>query len=245
LFGACRVLLCGDCVCVVKYAREAWVDSYYITSLLFVCLLSTRMPHKRSPGGKRSGSMAGSGPPQMRANIEAKHQYRFTSNSGTLVNITDSLLLTAAGVMATSATVGHALFNAVKLHKVEIWAPPAAQGAATTCSVLWPAGNNSPSREVSDTSVSVTKPAHIVSSPPPNSLCGFWNSGSGFLVMSLTAPPGSIIDVWLSLVVVDGAPQNSVTATLVASAAGYVTYCSLDSSTAAGSKYPPVSLTTL
>lgn len=202
------------------------------------------MPHKRSSRGQRSGPLARMGPSQLRANIEVKHQYRFTSTSGGVTVITDQLLLSAAGVMATTTTVGHSLFNAVKLQKVEIWTPPAAQGAAVTCSVLWPPGNNSPSREVSDTSVSVTAPAHIVTTPPPNSLCGFWNSGAGATLFTIVAPPGSIIDVSMSLVMNDGAPANSQAATLVAATVGHVYYCSLDSNISAGSVYLPVSLST-
>jgi len=179
----------------------------------------------------------------MRANVETKHQFRFVSNSGTSSDITDQLIITAAGVMASTTTVGNALSRSVKVNKIEIWSPPASQGAAATCSILFPSANNSPSREFSDTTVSVSSPAHVSCSPPPNSLAGFWQQGVGVTMFTLVAPAGSIIDLWVSLVQHDGTGAGS--ATLVAATVGRVYYCSLDSATSAGSKYTPVSLASL
>lgn len=182
-------------------------------------------------------------PSQFFANPEVSRRYRFTSSSGTSTAITTSLLLNACGVAATAANTGSAIFQSVKVRQIEIWTPPAAQGAAATCSVLWPAGNQSQPREVSDTTVSVASPAHVRTSPPPGSLAGFWTTSAATL-FTLVAPPGSIIDVWVSLIMGDGT-TSSGTATLVGATAGRIYYCALDSSTAAGSIYPPVSLTQL
>lgn len=186
------------------------------------------------------------GPGQLRANLEVKHQFRFTSTSGSSTPIYDSYLLTAAGVSATTAILGNPLFQSVKVNQIEIWTPPASQGAAVTCSVLFPSANNSPAREVSDTSVSVSQPSHVKVSPPPNSLCSFWQNGSSpSSLFTLTAPSGSIIDVWLSLVMKDGPGGFAAnTAVLVSATVGTVYYCSLDSNTSAGSIYRPVSLAT-
>jgi hypothetical protein len=181
-------------------------------------------------------------PPQLKTNIELKHQYRFLSSSGASTTITDSLLLTAAGVSASTAILGNPVFRCVKVNRIEIWAPPASQGAAVTCSIFYPATATNPMpREVSDTSVSVATPAHVVSVPPPNSLPSFWQSGTGALMFTLVAPPGSIIDVWLSLVLNDGSAVPT-SAVLVGATVGAMYYCSLDSATRAGSIYQPISL---
>lgn len=196
--------------------------------------------------GRRTQSRGGSvSVPQLKTNIELSHRYRYTSTAGTLTTITDSLLLTAAGVSARTSTLGDAIFQSVKVVAVEIWTPPASQGAAATCSILWPSTNTSPAREVSDTTVSTAVPAHVRAQPPPNSLCGFWQEGTEEPLFSLIAPPGSIIDVTLALIALDGDPPTGtpLTATLVAANPGSMYYCSLDSNVAAGSIYKPVSLT--
>jgi len=193
---------------------------------------------------KQVQSVPRNGPSQMRTNLELKHQFRFTSSSATATIITDITLLAACGVACNNAsgTSARGIFQTVKLNKIEIWTPPASQGAAVTCSILWPSSNNSPSREITDTSVSVSTPAHVQSSPAPLSLSGFWQNGNaGSTLVTLTAPPGSIIDVWVSLVLAD--PSSAVTATLVGGTPGNISFCCLDSTTAATGIYTPVGLT--
>jgi hypothetical protein len=187
-------------------------------------------------------------PPQMRANLEVKHQYRFVSSSGTPTTITDSTLLTACGCLASTAILGRAIFQAVKVNRIEVWTPPASVGAAATCSIFWTpttGGIFGMSREVSDTTVSVSEPAHVISTPPKETLAGYYQIGLGNSLFTLVAPPGSLIDVWVSLVVIDGAMTNATTSTLVGATIGGVYYSSLDSSTKAGSLYTSVSLTSL
>jgi len=197
----------------------------------------------------RGGPMASmSHPAQLKCNLEFAHQYRFTSTTGGSINITDATILTAMGVSARTAVLGQAIFQALKIRKIEIWAPPASQGAAVTASIYWPptAGQAGMGREVSDTSVSVSEPAHVVSSPPRGSLAGFWQYGAGNNLVALNAPPGSIIDIWLAGVLLDGPATNAiVTATLVGATIGTIYYCCLDSSTKATGVYIPVSLTSL
>jgi len=192
------------------------------------------------------------GPAQLRTNIEYSHQFRFTSTSATPKAITAARLLTAAGVVASSAVAGQAVNQSVKVNRIEIWAPPPSQGSFATCSVLFPAASQSQAREVTDTSVSVSMPAHVVATPPERSLCAFWSdatnvAGAADTLFSLVAPPGSIIDVWVSLVLNDGTATGAAftSAVLVGATTGSLYYTSLDSATAAGSVYIPVGLTTL
>jgi hypothetical protein len=201
---------------------------------------------RRARQNKFSGSRGGANhPPQLNANVELKHQYRYISTSGASTTITDSLLLTAAGVNANTAILGSPIMRCVKVNRIEIWAPPASQGAAVTCSILYPASAANPMpREVSDTSVSVSSPAHVVSTPPPNSLPSFWQAGTGANLFTLVAPPGSIIDVWLSMVINDNSAVPT-TAVLVGASVGATYYCSLDSATKAGSIYQAVSLSSV
>jgi hypothetical protein len=203
-----------------------------------------RRARQNKYSGKRGA--ATNAPTQLRTNIEHAHQFRFVSTSATLTAISDATLLHACGVTATTATAGFAIRQTVRVNQIEIWAPPASQGAAATCSVLFPSSQRSQAREVTDTSVSVATPAHVRCGPPADSLCSFWVDGNGPVsLFSLSAPPGSIIDVWVSLVDRDGIGDiDQLPAVLVGATVGSVYYCSLDSSTSAGSLYKPIGLTT-
>jgi hypothetical protein len=190
---------------------------------------------------------ARNGPVQLRTNIEHTHQFRFNSTSAALTAIADTTLLLACGVTAATAVLGYPIRQSVRVARIEIWAPPASQGASVTCSVLFPPTARSQAREVTDTSVSVASPAHLVCGPPAESLCSFWSDGnSGATFFSLSAPPGSIIDVWISFVDRDGGADVAGTnATLVGATPGGVYYTALDSGTSAGALYKPIGLTTL
>ncbi len=193
----------------------------------------------------KSAGMNSARPAQFRANPEITRRYRFISSAATLTAVSAQTLIGAAGVVASSATAGQPIFQSVRVHSVELWAPPASQGAVVTTSILWPNTNQSQPREVSDTTNSVTIPAHVRSSPPANSIAGFWIArNSTTPLFSLVAPSGTIIEVVCSLVMGDGV-QPATQSTLVGATLGGVYYCSLDSLTAAGSLYTPVSLTTL
>jgi hypothetical protein len=194
-----------------------------------------RRPVVRSPQG----------PGQLATNIEVKHQYRFSSSSAAPIAISDTRLLAACGVDAVTATLGKGIWQTVKVNQIEIWTPPAAQGANATCSVLFPAAQQSQAREVTDTTVSVAKPAHVLVTPPRYSLCSFWQNGTGNTLFTLVAPPGSIIDVWVSLILGDGPLAAVISQVLVGATIGSVYYAPLDLNMVAGAVYLPIGLTTL
>lgn len=207
-----------------------------------------RVANARRPQQRRSANT--NRPSAFNANLEFNHKFRFTSSSATTTPVTDLTLLTACGVVASGATVGQTIWQSVRVNQIEIWSPPPSQGAAATCGVTFPPSSTvvgfGMTREVSDTTVSVSTPAHVCTSPPAGSLCGFWQNGAlAAPLFSLTAPVGSIIDVWVSLIAKDGTYVDANTATLVGATVGGVYYTSLDSSTAAGSIYAPVGLTRL
>jgi len=203
--------------------------------------------HRRVQRRGPQRSLRSNGPPQLRTNLEHSHQFRFISTSGTPTAISDLHLMLACGVSASSTTVGHAIRGTVRVNQIEIWSPPSAQGAAVTCSVLFPASQRSSAREVTDTSVSVATPAHVRCGPPAESLCGFWTQGDGQAgtMFTLTAPVGSLIDVWIGMVDLDGDSAAIGNATLVGATVGSVYYCALDSGILASAIYKPVGLTAL
>jgi hypothetical protein len=204
------------------------------------------MPSKpsRRPASKprRSMSSAANGPRQTKSNIEIRHQYRFTSTSGTFTGITPTSLLCAMGTMGTAVNTSvQSFFASCKVNQIEIWSPPASQGSSVTCSVNFAGYANAPNREYSDTSVSVSTPAHLVCSPPPQSLASFWQTAGTNTVFQISAPTGSIIDIWVFGILQDS--DDTYAFTLVAAAVvGNVYYLSLDPN--ATHRYVPVALTT-
>jgi len=181
-------------------------------------------------------------PPQIRSNLVLDHRYRFRTTAAFSGAISPSKILGSLGTMGTvaNATVS-VLFKCFRLKKVEIWSPPPSQGATSTISLEWLGTANSPSLEVSDTSVSVSRPAHIVGTPPPQSLASFWQIASGTGMMNLVLPSGSILDLSFQLIL-----DDSVIATLTIAVAtavlGEIYYLALDHGTS--DLVVPVSLNT-
>jgi hypothetical protein len=130
--------------------------------------------------------------------------------------------------------------SSVKINSITMWTPPPSQGSSATCSVDWVGFQNSPDREVSDTSVSVAVPAMVASKPPRNSLASFWQLAGGTTLCTLTAPVGSVIDVDLSLIFNDndGAVINNIAVATGVLGTSY--YLSLDPN--GTHRYVPVSL---
>jgi hypothetical protein len=202
----------------------------------------------RAPKRARlSGSM---GPRPIAANPQSSHTFRFTASGLTALPagkaVSVETLLCAAGVIATTTVAGSAFHQAVKILSIEVWTPPAAQGSPATCSVLWSDSNFARNSEVSDTSVSTAEPAHVRTSPPAGTQAAFWNSSSNLAdrLCTIVAPPGSIIDVTVSLIACDGGAASGV-AVLVGGNVGRASYCALDNTTLASASYLPVSLTAL
>lgn len=205
-------------------------------------------PQSKLRRGKASPktSMNSQRPNQIRSNIQFSHTYRFTSTSGTATAITANSLACAAGTVCVvgNSTV-YSLFAAVKMNQISIWSPSATQGAFATCSVEWSStlGNTS-TTEVSDTSVSTASPAHLVTGPPRASLASFWNNNvnAASTLCTITAPTGSIIDVSVSVILVDDNIANPFDASIATGTLGNFYYLSLDPN--ATHRYVPVSLTT-
>jgi hypothetical protein len=201
---------------------------------------------RRARQNKRSGSSQ-SRPTQIASNIMLSHRFRFTSSSATPTSISTASLLCAAGTVAIDvmANTLSSFYESVRVRQVSIYAPAAAQGTFATCSVEWVSTNQGNNQEVSDTSNSVSQPAHISASPPRMSLASFWSSlrNPGAL-FTIIAPPGSIIDVLVDLILSDDEQGYNFTYTSTATPIlGNVYYLSLDNQTS--NLYTPVSLTTI
>jgi len=170
-------------------------------------------------------------PQQHSSNVRLRHKFRFSvPSTGFTGGISDTQVLHSTGGIATVAnTTITNWVQSFKIRKLEIWSAPSTQGAASTVSVEWFGFGNSPNVEVSDTTLSVSRNAHIVTTPPRQSLCAFWQKATGTGLFSLVLPAGSILDMDLDLILQDNDALYTVpvtTATL-----GNVYYLALDHQT--------------
>jgi len=133
------------------------------------------------------------------------------------------------------------MFGSLKIRAIEVWTPPASQGSAASCEVDWVGFGNSPNIQFSDSTVSVTEPAHVRCAPPDNSLASFWQVAGTTALCALTAPSGSIIDITLDLVMQDD-DISPATSSIASGALAVVYYLSADPN--ATHYYVPVALST-
>lgn len=185
-------------------------------------------------------------PPQISANIIVGTVLRFIASSASSVAAISNLSLASAmGCIATSATAAHPMVNAVKITKIELWAMPSTTTATTVA--VWFNSNLTPyssQTEMSDSSTSTAEPAHLRVRPPQRSLAADWIQAlagtASQTIFAVTAPAGSILDVHIAGVLVDGAGQGGPSITLVGATTGGGYYTAADGD---GGIWAPVSKT--
>lgn len=209
---------------------------------------SSAKPFRAVRVNTRSRNVAGRGPanpPPFSSNIRTTHKYRFLSNAAFGTTINSVGCFGAAGAMGTVVNSTVALcYESLRLLKVEVWSPPASQGASATVAVEW-LSTNSPSIEVSDTTMSVSHNAHISTRPPIGSLASFWqNIDTAFQLFTLTCPINSIIDVTLELLQVDRPVTSGTITGLTTVVLNTMYYLALDRGGVGTNVLIPVSLRT-
>lgn len=183
-------------------------------------------------------------PPQILTNVVKSHRYRYLASSAIVaVGIQDVHVQRALGGICTVANTTVAVsVKSFKLNKIEIWAPTSTSTTPTTVSVEWLGQNNSPNLEHSDTSINVSRPAHLITRPPRNSLASFWqNSAGGTALFVLNCPSGSIIDISVNMIEADESTAL-LTSTIVTGTLGVQYWLPLDGTTT--HLLTPVSLNT-
>jgi len=158
--------------------------------------------------GRRRGVTSANHIPQFQANVRFKHRFRFmsTSNQGSL-SITRAMLLNLYLSTGAGPAV-YRVFHGVKLNKIEMWSPEggaSSSGAPQQMGIEW-LSNLGPTSEVSDTG-NMFNWAHVVTSPPRNSLAGFWSmsgQSESEILFNLQVPLSAVIDIWVEIILNDG-----------------------------------------
>lgn len=206
-------------------------------------VIPQRRPQRRPQVGSRSG------PPPFAASIRVDRVYRFQASSAVSADVVSSTSLCDLLCMATGADAAYGIARAVKVRKIEIWGPMAQNLTPVTVSVEWAASGSAPvagpSNIVSDTSMGSARCAHVVSTPPPQSACAFWQVASGEAMFTLGFPAGSVVDLHLSQVFFDGETPVAVSTGVAGATVGQVYLRPLDSVTPGAFVLTPTSYPTI
>jgi hypothetical protein len=169
-------------------------------------------------------------PPQAKTNVRFGHRFRFSvPATGYSGNITAAQVLATFGTICTvTNTTVSPQAQSFRIRRIKAWASPQSQGASATVALSWFGSGNSPNLEVSDTTLSVSENACINTSPPPESLASFWQTGVGTTLFRITLPVGAILDIHADIILNDGETKGSYTVATGVLASTY--YLALDHS---------------
>jgi hypothetical protein len=149
-----------------------------------------------------------------------------------------TLLVNTSGTTANSRII-----SGIKLDRIEMFGAP--QAANKPIAIEW-TSNYGPTSEISDQSLGASVISQIKTSPPRNSLAGFWSmtgSNEGENLCLITAPASTIINVYTTIVLQDGeTPASQATAASGVTGTLYLT--SFDGP-GSGAKLVPQSYATL
>lgn len=192
-------------------------------------------------------------PPSLESTITFGRTVRFTAANSGVHSITRAQLLNLL-VMTTGANVAYRICEAVKVRRVKIWGNPpgiVGVGIVPPCSVQW-FSEAGPSRIVTDVGMGSTFGAKINTTPPQQSLAGFWSltgTNEATVLFDLGCEAGDTVDVDLTFKVQNqfmtatGAETATSVSTTAAGTVGVVYGLSLDLNTTAN--LPPVAQKTL
>jgi len=141
--------------------------------------------------------------PMFRPDVLIRRTIRY-STTGALsqVGVTRGMLLNNYIFNTAGTTANYRMSDSTRIKSIEIWSISNLT-AVNTAAVEW-LSENGPARLISDTSMGTASPLHIKTSPPADSLAGFWcTSGvneSQVLFNLTTAGVSDIIEVVLESV---------------------------------------------
>ena len=185
-------------------------------------------------GVKKQASLLGKVgiPPPLQVTPTYRHTYRFLAATGTSArNVTAKTLLGVAGaVVSVANTTANYIATSAKLHRVTIY-PGLSSTGAVSPSVTW--GSTISFQKDSEINRSmpqgVTVGGAVSFRPPPEMGARFWFSSSSNVVMLVTCPSGSIIDVDLTVTLTNTYGQDN--ATIATGTLGVLYYLPLDGTT--------------
>jgi len=179
-------------------------------------------------------------PPPIRPQITHRQRLRFVlSSNASQKNISFANLLDCM-LVATTATQGYDIFDAVRVNSVEIWSLSAGLATPVSVAISFPGGTTGGAGDAlaySDTSVGESC-AHLHVRPQKQSAAGFWQGSGAFVAFQLTVPAQSVIDVDVSFRNTVVAPVAAANA-LVGATTGQFYFRGLDGLPSASTIFAP------
>lgn len=208
-----------------------------------------RSRNRRARKGNPPSSKAINGlipvrPSPFQANVRFAHKFRYVVTTGiTSLNITRFNMLVPFMLNLSASTSNARLIASALVKRIEMYSMGVNSGSApATIGLTW-LSNLGAITEVSDTSVSSAYPAVIRTSPPRNSVAGFWSStgsNESEVLFAVTALGGTIVDLWLDFVLFDTGAATLTTSTSSGGTVGQLVYCPMDGPGASSPKLTPV-----
>ena len=139
------------------------------------------------------------------------------------------LSLMGSSSLATANTLHTPIFHNIRVTKVQIWGSETTTTALQLSPVIlkWVSARG-PDTEITDYGTS-SHPPHVVSTPPKNSLCGEWSTAGSFEsepLFSISSGIGSVVDVHVEYVLLDGTAVKFLTTSVTTTRGLY--YAPLD-----------------
>jgi hypothetical protein len=157
-------------------------------------------------------------------------------------NVTRANMLNTLFVNTSGGTANARIISGIRLKRIEIYST----GQDTAISLEWLSAYG-PTRELTDQSLTTASVACIRSSPPPQSVAGFWSmtgtNESEVLLAITTAGTATVVDVWVDMIMYDG--ESPVTVATSASGTIGQTYMSYFDGPGSGATFVPQSYTTI
>jgi len=190
------------------------------------------MPNRRSSTKKSQGALIKASPqpsspqhpPVFDAALSSKHRFRFQASAPLVNTIIGTANLLGLLKMAVTATSAQSLLTAVRIKRVAIWGPPAADLVPVTTSIEYSVGTGAANignrpRVFSDTSVGSTRVAAVSISPDPQSAASMWQlrqttATTNGAVFILNGPANSIVDVDMDVVIQNGETASAAAVTV-------------------------------
>jgi hypothetical protein len=186
-------------------------------------------------------------PQTFSSNIRFKHKFRFVSAARVNQSITRACLLNLICTGLGTTSIARNLAG-IKLNKVELFGSLVNSDAdVLALSIEW-LSTLGPSSEMSD-SGNTFNPAHIVTSPPVNSLAGFWSltgANETDVIMKINCNTNAIIDIWVEMVLMDDEAISLLTVGGTTTVAGRTYVLPLDNvANATNGQFKPISYETV
>jgi hypothetical protein len=155
-------------------------------------------------------------PPQYSATRRITGRARYLASGSTNTSITRGALLSHLFMGLVGGTpAGARLLTGFKLKSISIWGSTATLGSTVTASITW-LSEQGPSSLISDTSVGTAEPLHVQSTPPAQSLAGFWSfqgQDESITLFNITAPANAVVDITYEAILQNGEGASGVTTT--------------------------------